>query len=395
MFGQLFQPQADPAQMAQAYGVPEEVYNQLLNNKRGQTLTALGGTLLAASQDGQIGDRGRILASGMQNVSGAGNDFQRNLLNSSQMRLYADTLAQRREERERRAQLKKQIKSRQDLSPEQRQAAMADPFGFFQAEMQNNQLVQRQQMLAEAQMEQTLSQYEQADIPREVAMGLANGTITMETDFRGRPRLINIADLIQQAQQPGAGQEAPQEGPRSALFGAGPDGQPLDFSRPFGLAGAARRGANVVRDSFVGSLASEDTEIARSQLQNFHVNTVMEAQADIPGRPSNLTREMLRTLVPRPDSRGAATALTDYTTLYNRLKRERDDIMQFAESSGDAATYRHALDAVRRLNNIIADTEVILRGFGQQQEGAVERAVNNSPVADMSDEELLNLLRGQ
>jgi hypothetical protein len=125
MFANLFggggQPQANPQQMAEWYGVPPEVYQQLMGERQAAVLGQLGATLLAAGQGGQLGDRGRILASGLQGIGDHGNRFNTNLLNSHQMRLYAEQVRAQQGEREARQKFAEGLKlgTVTGLTPEQ------------------------------------------------------------------------------------------------------------------------------------------------------------------------------------------------------------------------------------------------------------------------------------
>lgn len=90
-------PDPEIMKLSQAYGLPPEVIQQAQTNQSVNTLGQIGATLLAAAQPGPIGQRGQILAQlGNQNF---GNDMNRQLLNSAQMRLYAENLKDRQSER--------------------------------------------------------------------------------------------------------------------------------------------------------------------------------------------------------------------------------------------------------------------------------------------------------
>ena len=90
-------PNPEVMKLSQAYGLPPEVIEQAQSNQQINTLGQIGATLLAAAQPGPIGQRGQILAQlGNQNFGG---DMNRQLLNSAQMRLYAENLRDRQSER--------------------------------------------------------------------------------------------------------------------------------------------------------------------------------------------------------------------------------------------------------------------------------------------------------
>lgn len=385
MFGNFFGQQQDPAVMAEAYGVPPEIYQQLMGDRKAAVLGQLGGTLLAASQPGQIGDRGRILASGLQGIGDHGNRFNTNLLNASQMRLYADNLREKQEERKRREELREAFGKREDLSEDQRRAAMADPFGYLQRETQMQFALEQKDRAARAEIDRTVEMYRQGGVPEEVGLGLAVGRFKVQNDAMGRPRLVDVAQMAMQALQGGGqgaqGERVPQTQSTMPLTNA--RGQPIDYSSPFTVFGTARRIGNALTDAFGGNPPSPDQRIAEEALNALANRTVVHMQAEVPGRPTNYTRELWESRVVRADRDvGPDRAKTRLEQTRADIAREVERMTQMLPNVDRLVDYANMTSNLAQLTSLLSDYDAVLSSFGQPsqsqqraQEGAIGQAI--------------------
>jgi len=174
--------------------------------------------------------------------------------------------------------------------------------------------------------------------------------IKAEIDARGASGTFDVRNV--QQPQPAA-PTAPQE-------------ITIDPSAALGTSGVLKNAINVLADSIGAGLVFQDTEDANAALNTIGTQTTLSLSADVEGRPSNFTRELIQELTIRPGEflEGAGRAAAKSKELLNMITQEiariDDDILGnprafSAKQVSDARANRSQLAILRNIYAALGD----------------------------------------
>lgn len=208
-------------------------------------------------------------------------------------------------------------------------------------------------------------------VPYERAVGIVDGRLVESRDpVTGEG---NVLDLAQQFLNP-QGAEAPVDTATPAdtspdLFGE----YTFDsLQNSLGVGGAIDSVINRVYEGFGAELPNEEVAAARVGLQNLAVRTQLVYAAAFPGRPSNLTREMIASLTVRPEEilSGAQTAAERAQAMQVEIARSIEGAQAVLNSRTSLGEKEAARDVLLRLEPLAQDYASLVNALSRTNASA-------------------------
>ena len=224
-------------------------------------------------------------------------------------------------------------------------------------------------------------------LPYETAVGIVDDRFVESRDpVTGE---ANVLDLAQQFLNP-QGAEAPTDAATPAdtspdLFGE----YTFDsLQNALGIGGAVDSVINRVYEGFGEELPNEEVAAARVGLQNLATRTQLIYAAAFPGRPSNLTREMIASLTVRPEEilSGAQTAAERAQTMQVEIARSIEGAQAVLNSRTSLGEKEAARDVLLRLEPLAQDYASLVNALSRTSASAtpaagLDAALNRYPGA--------------
>ena len=224
-------------------------------------------------------------------------------------------------------------------------------------------------------------------LPYEVAAGIVDDRFVESRDpVTGE---ATVLDLAQEFLNP-EGAEAPVDTATPAdtspdLFGE----YTFDsLQNALGIGGAIDSVINRVYEGFGEELPNEEVAAARVGLQNLATRTQLIYASAFPGRPSNLTREMIASLTVRPDEilSGAQTARERAEAMQLGVARSVEGAQAVLDSRTSPAEKAAARDVLLRLEPLAQDYASLVNalsrtGASEGPAAGLDAALNRYPGA--------------
>lgn len=356
-------------ELAEAYGLPPALVQQAQQAQKFAVLGNVGSTLLAASQAGPVGQRGQILS--RMDIGGAANTMNAQLLNSAQMRLYAENLKDRKQQREAREKLRKAIGGMDKLTPEMKALALTDPQKALELVTGEQAAERRRRAELRATSDEKVAQLVESGVPEPLARGIASGRYIVQKDpVDQTSKVIDISTGMPVGQQPGAAAPSPQQQPSPMPTTAVSGQQPLDYSLATGGTGVVGNALNTV-GGLVGAQPFPNVERAKTALDSLRMRTITEMSAAIPGRDTNQIRTYMekRTVDPASVAMGDSRALDRLGQVRRDIASEINRVQNLITSGGIRPTeISNVRSNLTNLQALLRDYDVVLGNFGSQQQ---------------------------
>lgn len=204
-------------------------------------------------------------------------------------------------------------------------------------------------------------------VPEDVAIGIADGRLVVSRDpATGEATIVDKAQLLSAGQ---AAQDAPATEQPVQPEGAGAD--VFAGTNPTGALGFKGLGANILNtvvDAFGGGQPADKIAKASSALGALSTNTSLGLASEFPGRPSNLTREMIEDLTIKPGEfgMGPGKALDKTENMIRTIQRSLGAANRVLGGRFSPTDKAAAKASINMLNPLLGDYQSLLKALTAQ-----------------------------
>jgi hypothetical protein len=195
-------------------------------------------------------------------------------------------------------------------------------------------------------------------VPRDTAIGIADRRLVPSKDpITGEVVVVDLAKMAPGNLTEEVAPEEVTEEPVDSFVGANVPGS-------FGISGFGANIMNTVMDAFGGGQPADDIAKASTILRSLATRTSLGLAAEFPGRPSNLTREMIQrdlTISPSEISTGKGKALDKANEIVRMIEASLKAANAVVGGKFSATDKAAAQQSIRQVSPLLDDYKSLIK----------------------------------